>query len=60
MKLAFVPSFQAAVVTARTYLAQAEAADIHDHDRIVESHASLTVCLAALLAAIDAEREASR
>lgn len=60
MKLAFEPSFQAAVVTARAYLAQAEAADIHDHGRIVESHASLTVCLAALLAALDAEREEGR
>lgn len=57
MKLAFVPSLQAATVTARAYLAQAEAVDIHDHDRIVESHASLTVCLATLLAALDAETE---
>ncbi|MBI0294483.1 hypothetical protein JBE04_08305 [Streptomyces sp. PRKS01-29] len=61
MKLpTFVPSLPAAIATAREYLAQAERADIHDHGRMIESHASLTVCLAALLGALDAEQEVTR
>ncbi|WP_262702021.1 MULTISPECIES: hypothetical protein [Streptomyces] len=61
MKLpAFVPSVPAAIATAREYLDQAERADIHDHGRIIESHASLTVCLEQLLAALDAEQGVTR
>ncbi|AGP56169.1 hypothetical protein [Streptomyces rapamycinicus] len=61
MKLpTFVPTLPAAIETAREYLAQAERADIHDHGRIIESHATLTVCLGQLLAALDAEQGVTR
>ncbi|MEU1805857.1 hypothetical protein [Streptomyces sp. NPDC019937] len=57
MKLpTFVPSVPVAIEAAREYLAQAEAVDIHDHGRVIESHASLTVALGQLLAALDAEQ----
>jgi hypothetical protein len=48
----FVPTLPAAIETAREYLAQAESVDIHDHGRVIESHASLTICLGQLLAAL--------
>ncbi|MEU9789085.1 hypothetical protein AB0E27_00425 [Streptomyces sparsogenes] len=56
MKLpTFVPSLPHAIETAREFLDQAEAVDVHDHERVIESHGSLTVCLGQLLAALDAE-----
>ncbi|WJD99749.1 hypothetical protein [Streptomyces antimycoticus] len=61
MKLpTFVPTLPNAIVTAREFLAQAEAVDIHDRERVIESHASLTVCLGQLLAALDAEQGVTR
>lgn len=61
MKLpTFVPPLDVAIATAREFLAQAEAVNIHDHGRVIESHGSLTVCLSGLLAALDAEQEAGR
>ncbi|MCP9209303.1 hypothetical protein [Streptomyces cucumeris] len=57
MKLpTYVPPLHIAIDTAREFLAQAEAVNIHDHGRVIESHGSLTVSLAALLAALDAEK----
>lgn len=56
----FVPTLPNAITTARAFLDEAEAVDIHDRERVIESHASLTVCLGQLLAALDAERGVAR
>ncbi|MFH8369172.1 hypothetical protein [Streptomyces sp. NPDC018031] len=51
----FVPPLDIALAGARQVHADAERADIHDHDAIVESHAAATEALRQLLAALDAE-----
>ncbi|MEU0809535.1 hypothetical protein [Streptomyces sp. NPDC005970] len=56
----FVPTLPNAIETARELLAEAEAVDVHDHGRVIESHGSLTVCLEQLLAALDAEGSKAR